>query len=147
MFSTMTVDETKKWLGGIPKEMDVKPTTYIAEQTMFDNGKNDAVVDWRTQGGVNDVKNQGGCGSCWAFGATAGTEHSHWRATKSLLDLSEQQLVDCSTYDHGCNGGFHTNAWTYLKSHGQMLTSQYPYTGRDDTCRDQNAGKVTVNNW
>ena len=107
MFSTMTEAEAKKWVGTIPQEMNAEPT-------MFEEGENGATVDWRTQGGVNAVKNQGGCGSCWAFGATAGTEHAHWRSSRSLLNLSEQQLVDCSPYDHGCNGGFHTNAWTYL---------------------------------
>jgi C1A family cysteine protease len=123
MFSTMTQAEAKRMLGAVPQEMDAEPAT-------FDESSNGASVDWRSKGGVNSVKNQGSCGSCWAFGATAGTEHSHWRAARTLQNLSEQQLVDCSTYDHGCNGGFHTNAWTYLKSHGQMLTSQYPYTGR-----------------
>jgi len=140
MFSTMTEAESKKWLGlNLPIDQDI-------EATIFDESDNGATKDWRSAGGVNSVKNQGGCGSCWAFGATAGTEHAHWRASGSLLNLSEQQLVDCSPYDHGCNGGFHTNAWTYLRSHPQMLTSQYPYTGRAGSCR-ASGGSVTVSGW
>merc|ERR1712032_720277 len=56
------------------------------------------------------------------FRCHSGTEHAHWRASRQLLNLSEQQLVDCDTRSHGCNGGFHTSAWEYLKSHPQMLT-------------------------
>jgi len=90
MFSTMTKAEANKMLGAIPQEMDAEPAT-------FDESSNGGAVDWRSKGGVNSVKNQGSCGSCWAFGATAGTEHSHWRAARTLQNLSEQQLVDCST--------------------------------------------------
>jgi len=115
MFSTMTEYESQKWLGAVPEDLELEPT-------IFDEGENGATRDWRSQGGVNGVKNQGSCGSCWAFGATAGTEHAHWRASRQLLNLSEQQLVDCDTRSHGCNGGFHTSAWEYLKSHPQMLT-------------------------
>ena len=135
MFSTMTEAEKQKWVGAIEQPM--------VEPTIFEDADNGS-VDWRSQ--MNAVKNQGGCGSCWAFGATAGTEHAHKRASGQLLNLSEQQLVDCSPYDHGCNGGFHTNAWTYLRSHPQMLTSQYPYTARQGTCR-ASGGSVTVSNW
>jgi C1A family cysteine protease len=110
MFSTMTDAESKQWLGATPE-------FSIEEPAKFDEGLNAATVDWRSNGAVNAVKNQGSCGSCWAFGATAGTEHAHWRQSQTLLNLSEQQLVDCDTRSHGCNGGFHTNAWEYLKSH------------------------------
>ena len=72
---------------------------------------NDAEVDWRTKGAVNAVKNQGGCGSCWSFAATAATENAHWRASKRLLNLSEQQLLDCDTVSNGCNGGWPYRAW------------------------------------
>ena len=65
-----------------------------------------ASVDWRTKGAVNPVKNQGQCGSCWAFSATAAVEGAYAIKTGNLLSLSEQQLVDCDTQSQGCNGGW-----------------------------------------
>ncbi len=63
-------------------------------------------VDWRASGAVQGIKDQGQCGSCWAFSAISAVESSHKIASGSLLSLSEQQLVDCSTANYGCNGGW-----------------------------------------
>jgi len=100
-FSTMTVDEARARLGyKMPKGTEIK------EPTLLDDTNLSQAVDWRTAGGVNAVKNQGHCGSCWAFSATCAVEFAHWRATKTLLSLSEQQVVSCSTRDYGCKGGW-----------------------------------------
>ena len=92
--------EAKKMLGYRgPSKDDKKPV-------ILDDTNLSTSVDWRAKGGVNPVKNQGHCGSCWAFSATVANEHAHWRATGNLLSLSEEQLVQCSTVNHGCNGGW-----------------------------------------
>ena len=89
-------------------------------------------VDWRDHGVVSKVKDQGQCGSCWAFSATAAIE-SAWAISKGqLLSLAEQEFVDCATGilygSHGCNGGQEDGGFKYAIKNGQCLTADYPYT-------------------
>ena len=63
-------------------------------------------VDWRDSNNVPPVKEQGSCGSCWSFATVATVESAYSIAGGNMLDLSEQQLVDCDTENLGCNGGW-----------------------------------------
>jgi len=101
-------------------------------------------VDWRTKGVLSKVKNQGGCGSCWAF-ATTETLESHAAMTTNpptVLELAPQQLVNCAPNPQqcggtgGCEGSIAEIAFDYIaKNGGQTKESNYPYTARDGPCQ------------
>lgn len=95
-----------------------------------------ADVDWVTKGMVAPVKNQGNCGSCWAFSAVGTLESFSLMKGKSV-NLSEQQLVDCSHKygNEGCNGGFNYKGLAYVKDHGITTTSAYAYTAKTGSCK------------
>merc|ERR1712224_599630 len=100
-------------------------------------------VDWS----VTPVKDQGSCGSCWAFGTLGSIEHVHKLNTGATVSLSEQQLVDCSTRNSGCNGGRPDWAMSYLAGKDIYTTGSYPYTARDGTCTSGTASGVTVSGY
>jgi C1A family cysteine protease len=88
-----------------------------------------ASVDWRTKGVVNAIKNQGRCGSCWAFSANDILESYSAMITGVVPTLSEQNLVDCTYNYDGCQGGWMTDAFDYvIKNKGIGFGYGYPYS-------------------
>ena len=140
-FTDLTQSEFKeKYVGGLKS---VEVGSYGCKS--FSSGASGLPdsIDWRTKGAVTSVKDQGQCGSCWTFSSTGAAEGA-WAISKGqLIDLSEQQLVDCATGinygSHGCSGGQMEGAFKYLIEHGQCTLASYPYTAKDGSCHSCSA--------
>merc|ERR1712153_58480 len=138
-FSDWTDAEYKRLLAYKGKQ------TNNLDAEILDTSNLEDSVNWVTKGGVTNVKNQGQCGSCWAFSSTGAIEGSMFLSTGTLQSFSEQQLVDCSTKNSGCNGGLMDYAFQYVETAPLMLETAYPYTGRQATCQyvsSKGLGKV-----
>jgi len=104
-----------------------------------------ASVDWVTQGVVTPIKNQGDCGSCWAFSTTGAIECEYAIKNGELNSLSEQQLVDCSISEGnlGCAGGDMDAAFKYVQKEGGLCSeASYPYTASDGVCKSSSCGTL-----
>jgi len=104
-------------------------------------------VNWTAQGAVTPVKDQGQCGSCWAFSTTGSTESITFIKKQTLPSLSEQQLVDCSGAEgnQGCNGGLMDYGFQYIiDNKGITSESAYPYTAQDGTCQTNKPVAATI---
>ncbi|CAF4502757.1 unnamed protein product [Rotaria sp. Silwood2] len=137
-YGDMTLKEFVKQMNGLDLSLNVSFSGTCDQYVAPSNFKRPDAVDWRTKGYVTGVKDQGQCGSCWAFSTTGALEGQHFAKTQQLVSLSEQNLVDCSSKygNFGCRGGLMDNAFKYIKENNGIDTeSTYPYEARDDTCR------------
>jgi len=103
-------------------------------------------IDWRTKGIVNPVKDQGSCGSCWAFSAITAQESQWAKVHNELFSLSESNLVDCVTAAAGCGGGWPYDAYDYVRSDQDgmfMKDSDYPYQPVTGMCKFDKTKGVT----
>jgi len=133
-FTDLTNEEFRATLNRPP----TMHTLEIPVEEEYDSSAEPTDVDWRTSGAVQKVKDQGQCGSCWAFSATAAIESINFLkgGNQTLPNLAEQQLVDCDRAESGCNGGMESDAIEWIAENGGQCSSiDYPYTARDGKCQ------------
>merc|ERR1712224_895948 len=133
-FAHLTTEQYVKAAGlGFMKSEHTLPHLGVHEY----NGEELAdSVDWTTQGAVTPVKDQGQCGSCWAFSTTGGMEGAWQIASGSLTSMSEQQLVDCAPSPNaGCNGGSMEAAFDFAGTVNVATEASYPYKATDGSCQ------------
>jgi KDEL-tailed cysteine endopeptidase len=127
-----------KFADKTPEEMAVRRGVRIPEHKLARDIVHTAPVAGKSVDYTNmwsAVKDQGQCGSCWAFSATAAFESRLQIATGKVTDLyAEQELVDCEPQSSGCNGGLMDFAFEYLETHGFCAEDSYKYTARDGSC-------------
>jgi len=112
----------------------------------YDQSNVPDTYDWRTKkGALSPVKNQGECGSCWAFSTTGSLENLYWLNHTTSMEFSEQQLVDCDQNDHGCEGGLMAWALNYVAAFGVETEKEYPYNAVDESCHYDSNKAIATN--
>ncbi|KAF8694893.1 hypothetical protein HU200_037994 [Digitaria exilis] len=156
-FADLTNEEFRaKMLGFGPHSRTGHTTTAPSTMACADSGLAEDYsdlpksVDWREKGAVAPVKNQGECGSCWAFSAVAAIEGANQIKNGKMVSLSEQELVDCDTEAVGCAGGYMSWAFEFvMKNRGLTTEGNYPYLGMNGNCQTPklNESAVTISGY
>ena len=141
-FSDLTENEfRRKYLN---LNINILNTLQYTEVQHTISGEAPEAFNWVDQKALGAVKNQGSCGSCWAFSTVGNLEGLYYIKYGENKRFSEQQLVDCDDKDAGCNGGLMENTFKWIKENGGVqLESDYPYKGRDQQCK-QDKEKLVV---
>uniref|UniRef100_UPI0037E87E10 cathepsin K n=1 Tax=Semicossyphus pulcher TaxID=241346 RepID=UPI0037E87E10 len=138
----MTAEEVSEKMTGllVPDNRDRSFTVDLDQGRVSKLPKS---VDNRKKGMVTSVKDQGSCGSCWAFSSAGALEGQLAKGTGQLVDLSPQNLVDCVKENDGCGGGYMTNAFNYVNTNDGIDSEEaYPYIGEDQPCRYNSSGRA-----
>jgi len=148
-FSDLTAEEFAAQHAGWNKPTALYGDVPDMGNHTWDGSALPASIDWTTKGAVTPIKNQGQCGSCWAFSTVMGVEGALAVETGDLVSLSEQNLVACDhNGDQGCNGGLMDNAFEFIVTNGGIDTeADYPYTsgsGTSGTCKTDAKKVVTI---
>ncbi len=146
--SDLPAEERQHWLGFVPPmgydEWLAKQPKLTADPKMVFP----TAFDWRDSGIVTPVKNQGGCGSCWAFGATGAFEAAIKKHDGIVYDLAEQQPLSCNVYGSTCAGGWIEPVYELFQRYGAVLESCMPYQQADLPCtQDQCPVAVKLKTW
>lgn len=139
-FGDWTAEEWAMFVSGVPPRVK-RNSSNLMSLDEAEVQRLPKTVDWRKKGLVSSIKNQGSCGSCWAFSSAGALEGQLAKQTGQLVDLSPQNLVDCVTENSGCGGGYMTNAFRYVQDNGGIDSEEaYPYVGEDQPCRYNSTG-------
>lgn len=141
-FADLTKEEFRaNYLNKMPQSNENKKFSDISSSDLPEN------VDWTANGAVTEVKNQGQCGSCWAFSVAQALEGLNQIKTSNLQSFSEQQLMDCSkSYGNlSCQGGFMDKAYEYVVDSGIMSADDYTYQAMDEPSCLFDKSKVQLN--
>ena len=141
----LTLGDRLRRAGGIPRASSPSfpRVAKVKDETLLLASKLPTSFDWRNVDGVDyvsEIRNQGGCGSCYAFASMAMLESRLRIATSNTLKvvLSPQDVVGCSEYSQGCEGGFpYLIAGKYAEDFGVVEEDCFPYLGHDSPCKEK----------
>ena len=140
-FADMPQEEfSSKMLGLMTRSMfEAAPRKNYLGRHVYSGAPLPESIDWTGLGAVTAVKNQGHCGSCYAFSTTGALEGRYEIASGKLVSLSEQQIVDCSEKEgnQGCNGGFMDFGFEYVHEEGICSSDDYAYHGKEESCHEK----------
>ncbi|XP_054266042.1 uncharacterized protein LOC128988613 isoform X1 [Macrosteles quadrilineatus] len=146
MFADLSENEFKRQYLGLKTGPAPRPSRHHMTPAEIPDVTLPVDFDWRDRGAVTPVKNQGQCGSCWAFSVTGNVEGQWFLRHGKLLSLSEQELVDCDKRDDGCMGGYMTQAYEAIEELGGLETEdEYPYEAENESCKfNKTEARATV---